>query len=329
VFDPRLVPRVWGGDFLKRRVPDPPDAPIGESWEISDQDPATTPTASGWTLRDLMRHHRQDLTGTAATAEDLPPASDETATSPRFPLLLKLLDAQQSLSVQVHPDDDQAARIRPGASGKTECWYVLDAAPEARIYRGLQPGVTPARFADAARRGQTESLIHSFPVSAGDAVFVPAGTVHSIGAGVRLIEIQQTSDITFRVFDWNRLGFDGAPRELHLEQAMQVIRWEGDAGPDVCTPRDVDLPGCRAREIVSHPKLRVRALSGFSSGPVELDTAGERFHIVTVVSGSARIDAPEGGVDRGTLDSALIPAAAGRYSLTASYDATLLLFDRP
>jgi mannose-6-phosphate isomerase len=323
LFEPLLVPRVWGGDFLKRRVPDPPASPIGESWEISDQDPAVTSTAAGWTLRDLMRDHPDDLAGPAAL-----PSTPAGPTPPRFPLLLKLLDAQENLSVQVHPDDDDAARLRPGATGKTECWYVLDAAPSARIYRGLAPGVTPQRFAEAAHRGETEGLIHSFPVSAGDAVLVPAGTIHAIGAGVRLIEIQQTSDVTFRVFDWNRLGFDGRPRELHLERAIEVMRWDSP-GADLCQPADLSVPGCRAREIASHPKLRVRALSDFSRGPVELDTAGRSFHILTVVSGSARLETPEGAADRGTLDSALVPAATGRYALTAPPDATVLVFDRP
>jgi mannose-6-phosphate isomerase len=318
LFEPRLRTRVWGGQTLKTRVPDPPDAPVGESWEVSDEDGALTRTPDGLTLRDLMRDHREDLVGRAFDA----------ARPERFPLLLKLLDARADLSVQVHPNDEHAQRLRPDAAGKTECWYVLDADPGARIYRGLAPGTTAGQLEAAARRGDLGDLLHHVPVRPGDAVFVPAGTVHAIGAGIRLVEIQQTSDITYRVFDWNRPGMDGRPRELHLERALEVIDWQ-PSGPDLCEARELDLPHGRARQLVEHPKLRVRELSAFTGDPIPLDTGAVRFHLLTVVAGRARLEAADGAVDRQALDSALIPAVTGRYTLTPTPDATVLLFDRP
>lgn len=325
-FVPQLVARVWGGDALKSRARWPQEAPaepVGESWEISDEDGALTLTTEGWSLRELMRAHREALVG----------AAFEPTHPDRFPLLLKLIDAQQDLSVQVHPDDDHAARQRPGALGKTECWYVLDAAPGALIYRGLESGTTPERLAAAARAGDMSGVLHRFTPRPGDAVFVPAGTLHAIGAGVRLVEIQQTSDITYRVYDWNRVGMDGRPRELHLDRALEVIDWDASspgAAGDTCAPQPLDEPaGCRARLLLEDPKLRVRELSSLGAGDVTLNTNGDRFHIVTVVAGSVRVDGPAGGLDRGPCDSALLPAAVERYRLRASGDATVLLFDRP
>src|SRR5262249_28961480 len=158
----------------------------------------------GTTLRQLMEQHRDDLLG---------PAQDRYTV---FPWLIKLLDAHDWLSVQVHPDEEVVERLRPGELAKTEAWYVLDAAPNSRIYAGLKPGVGPGEFGRRLAAGTVTDCLHSFQPQPGELVFVPAGTVHAVGGGVLLAEIQQTSDVTFRLFDWNRHDSSGKPRPLHI-----------------------------------------------------------------------------------------------------------------
>ena len=147
----------------------------------------------------------------------------------RFPLLLKFLDAQRSLSVQVHPDDELGAKLDPPDLGKTEAWYVLDAEPGSKIFAGLKAGVTRAQFSTAIDSGEVEPLLHSFEPKRGDCVFIEAGTMHAIGAGLLIAEIQQASNTTYRVFDWNRVDADGNARPLHIEQALEATHF--DRGP--------------------------------------------------------------------------------------------------
>jgi mannose-6-phosphate isomerase len=146
-----------------------------------------------------------------------------------FPWLFKLLDANDWLSVQVHPDEEAARLLSPGELAKTEGWYILDATAEARIYAGLKPGVGPQQLRDAVQSGAVTACLHSFAPKIGDFIYLPAGTVHAVGGGVLFAEIQQTSDATFRLFDWNRVDAHGKPRPLHLEQAFASIHW--DQGP--------------------------------------------------------------------------------------------------
>ena len=342
VFLPRLKERVWGGSFLRGRAPEAPSGPIGESWEICDREGDVSRTPDGVALDELALRRGDDLMGAARD-----PRRPEL-----FPLLLKLIDASEDLSVQVHPDDGAAAPY--GDSGKTEAWYVLDAAPGARVFRGLAPGAGRRELEEALAAGTVAGLLHAVPVARGDVVFVPAGTIHALGAGVRVVEFQQNSDLTFRVFDWNRLGLDGKARTLHVAEALAVARFD-DAGPDLAAPlaesgtaaptsgssaaaalrpprREVPLGGgargCRARRFVRHEALTLDALDAFER-PVALDTEGARFHLLTVVAGEATIVARGGCVRRGPLDSALVPAAAGRYELRAAPGSTILLASRP
>jgi mannose-6-phosphate isomerase len=222
-FEPHFRSMVWGGRrlgrFLGKNLPGP--GPFGESWEVSDHPSHNSllATASnfGVGLRQLMLLHRRELLG--------PPADDFD----RFPWLIKLLDACDNLSVQVHPDEDVVKKLNPGESAKTEAWLILDAEPNSRIYSGLKPGVGPAEFRKALTAGQVVDCLYSFVPSPGDFVFLPAGTVHALGGGILLAEIQQTSDATFRLFDWNRPGPDGKPRALHIEESLACIHW--DQGP--------------------------------------------------------------------------------------------------
>src|SRR5215217_528612 len=209
VFHPIFKERVWGGRTLEalygKRLP--PDVPIGESWEIADRPGAESVVANGplarRTLRWLMRQHRADLLGDAA-----PSAGD------RFPLLCKILDARDKLSLQVHPP----ARAQELGEPKTEMWYIAAADPGAELYVGLKRGVTREAFEHGIRDGRVADCFHRIEVHAGDAMFLPSGRVHAIGAGLVIFEIQQNSDKTFRVYDWDRPGLDGRPRDLHVRE---------------------------------------------------------------------------------------------------------------
>jgi mannose-6-phosphate isomerase len=216
VFQPIYKERVWGGRNLERlfqkRLPE--GETIGESWEISDRpDDASViingPLA-GKDLRWLMENHAKDLLGTA-------PATPEN----RFPLLIKILDAQTDLSVQVHPPVEIAQKLQ--GEPKTEMWYIADATPEAGLYAGLKNGTTREIFENKLKDGSVAECIHRLEVKAGDALFLPSGRIHAIGGGNVIFEIQQNSDTTYRVFDWNRLGLDGKPRQLHIQESMESI----------------------------------------------------------------------------------------------------------
>ena len=215
MFQPIFKERVWGGRNLERLYQKalPPGVPIGESWEITDRPEAASVIANGplagKDLRWLMEHHAKELLGSARSQNG------------RFPLLTKLLDAEEKLSLQVHPPAHVAARL--GGEPKTEMWYIADTRAGAELYAGLRRGVTRAEFERKIKEGSVSDCFHRLPVKPGDVMFLPSGRVHAIGAGLVIFEIQQNSDTTFRVFDWNRPGLDGHPRELHLEQSLQCI----------------------------------------------------------------------------------------------------------
>jgi mannose-6-phosphate isomerase len=217
--------RVWGGNRLGHLFGKhlPEGKVIGESWEMSDRPKEQTAVAGGphqgQSLRYLMEQDPEGLLGHALAARR--PA--------HFPLLIKYIDAGQDLSVQVHPDDEGCRALGIQDRGKTECWVVVAAEPGSRINRGLKHGVTRQDFEKALKAGRVEETLHFLRVQPGDVVAIPPGLVHAIGKGIVLAEIQQNSDVTFRVYDYNRKGLDGKPRELHLEQSLATIRFEGPA----------------------------------------------------------------------------------------------------
>lgn len=229
-FEPLLKTTVWGGRRLGELLGKPfsGEEPVGESWEVvdlpDDRSIVRGGPFGGASLSDLREQRREELLGGAPLLGG------------RFPLLIKFIDAQRTLSVQVHPDEAACARIGAGARPKTEAWYVIDRDPGAALYVGLQPGVDREAFARAIRDGDVASLLHRMPVDPGDFAFLPAGTVHAIGEGIVLAEVQQASDTTYRVFDWNRVGLDGRPRQLHVEQALEATSYDRVGPPEPRKP---------------------------------------------------------------------------------------------
>jgi mannose-6-phosphate isomerase len=308
-FEPILKRLIWGG----RRLGTALGKPIGaepdyaESWELSDhrngRSVVATGPLAGRTLGELLEVDPDGLLGPG-------PAGPR-----QFPLLVKFIDARETLSVQVHPDDAKGRRLADD-NGKTEAWVILDAEPGALIYAGLRPGVTPDAFERAMASGEVEPLLHHFPARPGDCVFIPAGTIHAIGAGVLLAEVQQMSDTTFRVHDWGRVGPDGKPRELHPAQSMACIDFE--AGPvSPVVPARRELPGEAGvfEGLVDCPEFRLGRWRLEPGGEVAVGGDG-RFLVLIGAEGEAVVE--HGGesfsVARGR--TLLLPASAGMAKLT-------------
>jgi mannose-6-phosphate isomerase len=229
IFDPVVKEKVWGGRNLERIFPKslPESARVGELWEIADLPEGESIIANGPLagkgLHDAVEVWGKDLLGEAETVDG------------RFPLLIKLLDAEQDLSVQVHPTEEAAARRGGSARVKHEAWYIIESRSGA-IYRGLKPGVARDQFAASLADGTCPSLINRVPVKAGQCHYLPSGTLHALGAGVVLAEVQTPSDTTYRVYDWDRPGPDGKPRDLHVDEAMESIDFEDHAvGPQTAS----------------------------------------------------------------------------------------------
>jgi mannose-6-phosphate isomerase len=227
-FAPIFMERIWGGRRLETEFGKklPPNLPIGESWEIADRPEAQSiiiqGPLKGKTLHALWLEHRREIFGHVPDV-------------PRFPLLVKLLDARETLSLQVHPPQDVAAKL--GGEAKMECWYVAAAEPEAQLYVGLSERMNRAQFEAALRSGKVADHVHRLRVTRGDVMFLPAGRFHAVGAGNLLVEVQQNSDTTYRVFDWNRTDDSGMMRQLHIEQALDCIDF-ADVRPQLITAKD-------------------------------------------------------------------------------------------
>jgi mannose-6-phosphate isomerase len=219
---PVFKPRIWGGQRIREVFGKdlPAGERIGESWEIADlpegQSTIDNGDFHGQTLGSVVRQRGETITGVRGFAGP-------------FPLLIKFLDAQQKLSVQVHPDAEACRRMGKG-NLKTECWYIVHAEPGAVIYKGFKTPVTRERFTQAIREGTAAELLAEVPVSPGECHFIPAGVVHTLGAGLLVAEVQTPSDTTYRVFDWNRVDESGRPRQLHVEEALESIHF--DVTPD-------------------------------------------------------------------------------------------------
>jgi mannose-6-phosphate isomerase len=254
-----------------------------------------------------MENHAADVLGGAKSAAE-----------GRFPLLCKILDAREKLSLQVHPPASKAAGLK--GEPKTEMWFIADAAPDASLYVGLQRGVTRAEFEQKIADGSVADCFHRIPVKAGDAMFLPSGRVHAIGSGLVIFEIQQNSDTTYRVFDWNRVGLDGKPRELHIAQSLASIDFN-DFEPKLV---ETQFAGneIKVRSLVNDPLFNVEAwkLNAGASGWLK----PKRLQIVAVTSGQVEIKGGSTAVALSAGQFSLIPAGLERTEILAKSDAGLL-----
>ena len=305
-FQPIFKERIWGGRNLERLYakPLPAEVPIGESWEITDRPEGVSAIANGSLadkdLRWLMENHAQDLLGTGRENTE------------RFPLLVKILDARATLSVQVHPPSTVARQL--GGEPKTEMWFIADAAPGAEIFVGLKRGVTRAGFERHLKSSTVAECLHRVPVQAGDAMFLPSGRLHAIGGGLVIFEIQQNSDTTYRVFDWNRVGLDGKPRDLHVEPALASINFD-DAEPRLISSIYSRNPVLSVRYLVDDPLFRVDGCKV---------KRGQRFHlrsdalqIIGLLKGRLKISHEAAEVELTPGQFCLLPACLGRVTLLA------------
>lgn len=271
-FQPLYQTRVWGGRALETALGRslPPREPVGESWEIVDRPEAQSVAESGilkgQSLRSIMMRHAAAVMG-----------PDWPAEKP-FPLLVKWLDCRERLSLQVHPPAAVAKEL--GGEPKTENWYIAQTAPGAELIVGLKRGVTRPQFERAVREHALEACIHRFRVAAGDSILVHSGQVHAIDAGNLILEIQQNSDTTYRVYDWGRVGLDGQPRQLHVQESLRSIAWNDfEPAPVRAAPTSGVIADCA--------EFRIRRCVLGGGERVHL-RSGEQPRIVSVVSGTVR-----------------------------------------
>lgn len=322
VFEPRFVPKVWGGRRLSAFGKAlPPEAAIGESWELFDDEKGSAVVAAGpakgLSLRQLSQEWGAALVGPG-----------HEAWAARFPLLIKLLDAREDLSVQVHPDDALAARLEgPGTLGKSEMWVVVGREPGARLLSGFKPGVDAVRLRRGLADGTAMQLMQELSVEPGDVVDIPAGRVHAIGAGCLIAEVQQNSDVTYRVWDYGRLE-NGKPRALHVEQALQALRFD----QPFCSASGKAAPQARregtaaVEDLVRGPYFDVRRLR--LSGPHSYAAGRLAPEVLMALEGGLRLNWEGGAMDVPAGATALLPASLA-VAVAPLGAAALLLSIRP
>ncbi|MBE6388543.1 MAG: mannose-6-phosphate isomerase [Lentisphaerae bacterium] len=309
-FVPVYMERVWGGnmmtELLERELPDC-DAPIGESWELVDRDEVNSVVAAGEfagkTLGELVKIYGSSLVGS------------KYVEGRKFPLMVKLIDAGERLSLQVHPDENACRELGGGCEPKTEMWYVMAARPGAKIFAGLDGSATKVQLMDMLDSADIEKLMQVYNSQGGDAYYIAAGTLHAIGAGNLILEIQQNSDTTFRVNDWGRVGIDGKPRALHKEQGLKSIDYTRRTNPRV--------PGAVGERDFNRKFDVVKLCPFFQVSDLRLhstwndDTgSGESFHLLSAVKNRVRIGRGERMCVISPGETALVPACFGVYSVT-------------
>jgi mannose-6-phosphate isomerase len=314
-FEPIYFERVWGGRALESALNRdlPPGSPIGESWDIVDREEAQSVVAdgaaAGLTLRMAIEQNAADIMGPKWPAKR------------RLPILVKWLDCRERLSLQVHPPAAVAAEL--GGEPKTENWYIAQTGPEAGLFVGLKHGVTREQFEKALQTQTLEQCVHRFRVAAGDSILVQSGQIHAIDAGTLILEIQQNSDTTYRVYDWGRVGLDGKPRQLHIAESLRSIDWQDfEPTPVRAAPTAGAIADCaefHIRRVVLGAGERVHI------------RAGEQPRIVSVVTGAVRAVSEGGSGTRSPLgrkihvgENVLVPFA-GAFTFSAESTTILLV----
>ena len=295
--------RPWGVRDLRPIYTKIVKEPIGESWLTWGDSCIANGPLAGRTLGDIAREYKRNLVGTAAVFED------------RFPLLVKFLFPAEKLSVQVHPDDE-VARGAGEPYGKTECWYVLDAKPGAQVALGLKPGVTLAEFEASIQSQHAEDLLNWLNVSAGDMLYIAAGTVHTIGGGMVLVETQQSSDITYRLYDYGR------PRELHIQNGMAAIKLDSHAG------KVVRQPGDDSHFLVRSAFFQVEKIK--LSEPLHGEVSPASPHIVVAIEGAGIVDSK--GIEPVSFakgEAVVVPASVPHYTVRPHWELEIMRMSLP
>jgi len=315
--------KPWGGRRLETllRKSLPPGEPIGESWEISDHPHGMSEVdggeLAGRTLRELVERDEVGLIGRRGALE----------LGGRFPLLYKFIDAADFLSVQVHPGDDYARKHEEGDPGKIEAWVVIHAEPGARIAHGLKGGATRRTLSRAIASGTVEEHLRFVEVKRGDVLVLPAGTVHAIGPGVVVAEIQENSDTTYRLYDWGRMGLDGKPRELHVGKALDVIDFAGSSEPLV-RPQVLRDGDARHERLAANEKFTFDRYSHdapFEIRPAEL----ESFVILSCTGGRAELVYPQGTCTMTLGETLLVPATLSTITVRPQGPVEILVMSLP
>lgn len=294
---------VWGGERLR-----PGHYPTAEAWVVWEGDVIESGPLAGKTLGEAADEYGDALLGTKTTSR----------TGTRFPVLIKLLDCAQWLSLQVHPDDQLAVELEgQGQFGKTEAWHILEAEPDAQLIAGLKPKTSPEQLAESIRNGTVIDHVQYVDVDQGDTVFMPAGTLHALGPGLLVYEVQQTSDWTYRVYDWGRPATEKRP--LHIEKSIRATR--ADFTPLILPP-----PGTSAgtRHVLVESNYFTLEMLSAESSPIELNTEEGTFHAITIIEGKARLQAGEERVELDKFQTAIVTAQVGSYQFQPLADCRAL-----
>jgi mannose-6-phosphate isomerase len=315
VIEPKLVPAIWGGDALVRRFgkPGDPDAKLGESWECWDANRIANGRLAGKTIAELRASLGAALLG------NLDPAA-------LFPILTKIIDAREALSVQVHPGDAYAQRVEHQRNGKTECWYVLDAQAGAELVLGWDKDTTREEYERRVADGSLGEILRRVPVKRGDAFYLPAGTLHAIGAGIVIFETQQASDLTYRIFDWNRTGADGKPRELHVHKAGDVLDYRQSHAKAIAE-LDYTLEGVRRTALICDPRFIVERMR-LTEEPHRVSTEGRPL-IFMALDAPLHLQSQNQPVELLPYHTALVPADAGHVHVRAAHGKAAAMFVTP
>lgn len=304
-FEPVYKETVWGGDKLStlfnRTIP---TKHTGESWEIASHKNGTSVVANGkykgMMLDQLINEHKEEVLGSCKEYS-------------KFPLLVKIIDANDKLSIQVHPNDEYAKINENGELGKSEMWYILDAKEDAKLVLGTKKGVSKKDFKEAALNGTLEEYIEEIKVKAGDVINIPAGMLHAIQDGIVLAEIQQNSDTTYRVYDWNRVGLDGKPRELHMDKALDVIDFQGKLQSKKVDGIGIEEGNNKLTYYIANKYFAVERLD--LKDKWMDDTDNIIFYLYTCIEGEGIIKYKDGSFEFRSGQSFMIPASLGSYSL--------------
>ncbi len=308
-FEPIYKNYIWGGRNLEKIGKNiAPEKIVAESWEISDHDEDISVAANGplrgQTLRELIETYNTDI-------------CPETENG-RFPILIKYIDANRKLSVQVHPDDEYArTHESPTELGKNECWYVMNAPPDAELILGVKKGMTREKFRALIESGRIEEGLTRHPVSKGDFIFIRSGTVHALLEGIMVCEIQENSDTTYRLYDWGRMGADGKPRPLHIQKALDVINYFPESEYNAYM-KQLAIPYDRSEKNAVHTFVRSEFFNiDLLKYTCDFDTEfqNEHFHTLNIVDGTGSILWKDGEFVFSTGETLLVPRTVHKYTI--------------